>query len=73
MLAKHIGHFHVIDSDGSLHHEETSTHTPFGEGYIDFKAVVTAMAPILEPLDWWCVDFAFAPQLTSMPARPFRS
>jgi sugar phosphate isomerase/epimerase len=68
MLATHIGHFHVIDSDGSLHHEETSTHTPFGEGRIDFKAVVTALAPILEPLDWWCVDFCFCPT-TDVDAR----
>ena len=30
MLGDTIGHLHLIDSDGSLHDNETSTHTPFG-------------------------------------------
>ena len=37
LLAPHIGHFHVIDSNGSLHHGETSTHTPFGAGAYRFQ------------------------------------
>jgi sugar phosphate isomerase/epimerase len=60
-LKDHIGHFHLIDSDGSLHDDETSTHSPFGEGHIDFKEVISIMAPTLEKLDWWCVDFCFCP------------
>jgi sugar phosphate isomerase/epimerase len=60
-LKDHIGHFHLIDSDGSLHDDETSTHSPFGEGYIDFKEVISVMAPTIERLDWWCVDFCFCP------------
>lgn len=59
LVSEHIGHFHLIDSDGSLHHDETSTHTPFGEGHIDFKHVLKTMKPIIEPMDWWCVDFCF--------------
>lgn len=61
MVAEQIGHFHLIDSDGSLHNNETSTHTPFGEGNIDFNAVLQAMKPIIEPMEWWCVDFCFCP------------
>ena len=73
LVASHIGHFHLIDSDGSLHHGETSTHTPFGEGKIDFKAVLTAMKPILAPLEWWCVDFCFCPttEVDARKAIPF--
>ena len=59
MVAEHIGHFHLIDSDGTLHGDETSTHTPFGEGFIDFKAVLQTMKPVIEPLEWWGVDFCF--------------
>jgi sugar phosphate isomerase/epimerase len=58
-LKDHIGHFHLIDSDGTLHGDETSTHTPFGEGYIDFKEVLAALRPALDNLEWWCVDFCF--------------
>jgi sugar phosphate isomerase/epimerase len=60
-LDEHIGHFHLIDSDGSLHDDETSTHSPFGEGNIDFEDVLTVMKPTLEKLEWWCVDFCFCP------------
>jgi len=60
-LKENIGHFHLIDSDGSLHDDETSTHTPFGEGHIDFEEVLSVMAPTLEKLYWWCVDFCFCP------------
>jgi sugar phosphate isomerase/epimerase len=61
LLRDYIGHFHLIDSDGSLHNDETSTHTPFGQGYIDFKAVFASMRSLLESLEWWCVDFCFCP------------
>lgn len=60
-LEGYIGHLHLIDSDGTLHDDETSTHTPFGQGYIDFEEVLTALRPSLENLEWWCVDFCFCP------------
>jgi sugar phosphate isomerase/epimerase len=59
MLADHIGHLHLIDSDGSLHDNDTSTHTPFGKGHIDFPAVLKAMNPVIVDMPWWCVDFCF--------------
>jgi sugar phosphate isomerase/epimerase len=60
-LSGHIGHFHLIDSDGTLHDEETSTHVPFGEGYIDFIKVISSMKNEVEQLPWWCFDFCFCP------------
>ena len=59
MLEDYIGHFHLIDSDGTLHDEETSTHAEFGSGSVDFKAFFTELKPIITKLDWWCVDFCF--------------
>ncbi|WP_299549520.1 sugar phosphate isomerase/epimerase family protein [Seonamhaeicola sp.] len=60
-VKNHIGHFHLIDSDGTLHDEETSTHAPFGTGNIDFTKVIKAMKAEVEPLEWWCFDFCFCP------------
>lgn len=73
MLRGHIGHFHLIDSDGTLHDEETSTHAPFGEGFIDFKEVIAALRPEVEPLEWWCFDFCFCPttEADAKKAIPF--
>ena len=59
MLADWIGHFHLIDSDGTLHDNETSTHAAFGSGFIDFREVLIAMKPFVGDLPWWCVDFCF--------------
>ncbi len=53
-----IGHVHLIDSDNTLHADETSTHKPFRQGLIDFKA----LAPLLLALpgiEWWCIDLCF--------------
>ena len=61
MLDGLIGHFHLIDSDGTLHDDETSTHSPFGDGFIDFNAFLTEMKEMVEPFEWWCFDFCFCP------------
>ncbi len=61
MLHGHIGHVHFIDSDGTLHNDETSTHAPFGTGFIDFGEVISALRSDLAPLAWWCFDFCFCP------------
>lgn len=72
-LKGHIGHFHLIDSDGTLHDNETSTHAPFGEGNIDFVEVITAIKNEVEPLPWWCFDFCFCPttEADAKKAIPF--
>ena len=68
LLADKIGAFHIIDSDGTLHDEETSTHTPFGEGRIDFAELLATLAPHIADLEWWCVDFCFC-RTTERDAR----
>jgi sugar phosphate isomerase/epimerase len=62
MLGDQIGHLHLIDSDGSLHDQETSTHTAFGQGNVDFGQALAAIRPIVGGLPWWCVDFCFNPR-----------
>jgi len=61
-LQGHIGAIHVIDSDGSLHGDETSTHNPFGEGDLDFDQLVPALLKSGAPTDWWCIDLCFWPE-----------
>ena len=69
LVSHMIGHLHLIDSDGSLHGEETSTHTAFGEGKIDFGAALAAIRPVIADLPWWCVDFCFNPQTPTAGAE----
>jgi sugar phosphate isomerase/epimerase len=59
LLEGHIGHLHLIDSDGTLHDEETSTHAAFGAGKVDFTDFLSAMKPVISQIEWWCVDFCF--------------
>ncbi|MCZ6596633.1 MAG: sugar phosphate isomerase/epimerase [Planctomycetota bacterium] len=54
-----IGHIHLIDCDGTLHDDETSTHSPFGTGNVDFPAVLKALSPVWDDLEWCCFDFCF--------------
>ena len=60
MLEGRIGHIHLIDSDGTLHNDETSTHRPFGEGLIDFEALAPNLRAV-PGIDWWCIDLCFWP------------
>jgi sugar phosphate isomerase/epimerase len=63
MLRGKIGHLHVIDSDGTLHNDETSTHRPFGEGHIDFDEVLdAAVKDAGYQGEWFTVDLCFWPQ-----------
>jgi sugar phosphate isomerase/epimerase len=55
-----IRHLHLADSDGSLHDDDTSTHTPLGQGVVDFRALLRALEPIAGVLPWWCVDLCFS-------------
>jgi len=68
LLSSMVGHLHLIDSDGTLHNHETSTHTAFGWGHIDFIDVLRALKPVIKDLPWWCVDFCFNP-LTSTEGK----
>jgi sugar phosphate isomerase/epimerase len=57
LLDGRIGHIHLIDSDGTLHNDETSTHRPFGEGNIDFRSILPGLVAV--PVEWWCIDLCF--------------
>ncbi len=56
-----IGRLHLIDSDGTLHNDETSTHPPFGLGELDFDDIMPAIAAAGSPDDWWTIDLCFWP------------
>jgi len=56
-----INHIHLIDSDGTLHDNETSTHAPFGEGKIDFDELLPELAKNDMGHDWWTIDLCFWP------------
>ncbi len=63
MLKGKIGHVHLIDSDGTLHGNETSTHRPFGEGKIDFDKVIPAIMEDARYMGkWWTIDLCFWPE-----------
>ena len=59
-LKGQIGHFHLIDSDNTLHGDETSTHAPFGEGILKFDEIIPV---IMEETgydgDWFSIDLCF--------------
>jgi len=61
MLKGKIGHAHLIDSDGTLHGDETSTHRPFGEGKLDFDEVIPAIEAAGYEGPWWTIDLCFWP------------
>jgi sugar phosphate isomerase/epimerase len=54
-----INHIHLIDSDGTLHGGETSTHAPFGKGKINFDELLPELAK--NDVDWWTIDLCFWP------------
>jgi sugar phosphate isomerase/epimerase len=63
-LSGRINHIHLIDSDNTCHKDaegkdETSAHAPFGEGVIDFDALVPRLAQERLAHDWWTIDLCF--------------
>jgi sugar phosphate isomerase/epimerase len=64
-----IGHLHLIDSDGTLHDDETSTHAPIGDGLLDFPALLTELRHAGLPSDWWCIDLCFWPDAWAVTER----
>ncbi len=73
MLTGKIGHVHFIDSDGTLHDGDTSTHAPFGQGVLDFDAIVPALFDAGYNDEWWPIDLCFWPQAlqATAPAKAF--
>ena len=64
-----IGHIHLIDSDGTLHDNETSTHAPFGDGVLDFDALLPELNRSGCPGDWWTIDLCFWPDAWAVTER----
>jgi sugar phosphate isomerase/epimerase len=68
-LAGRVGHLHLIDSDGTLHNNETSTHAPFGQGVLDFDALIPALLRCGCPSNWWTIDLCFWPNAWEVTAQ----
>jgi len=64
-----IGHVHLIDSDGTLHDDETSTHAPFGEGVLNFDELLPELNRSGAPTDWWTIDLCFWPDAWAVTER----
>ncbi len=64
-----VGHWHLIDSDGTLHNNETSTHAPFGQGVLNFDALIPAMLQSGCPSNWWTIDLCFWPDAWQVTAQ----
>jgi len=62
-----INHIHLIDSDGTLHGGETSTHAPFGKGKINFDELLPELAK--NDIDWWTIDLCFWPDAWAVTAE----
>ena len=63
-----IAHVHLIDSDGTLHDNETSTHAPFGKGVLNWDQLIPELAKAGVPSDWWCIDLCFWPEAWEVTA-----
>jgi len=61
MLTGKIGHIHLIDSDGTLHDNETSAHAPLGTGRLDFDEIMPAILDAGYDDEWWPIDLCFWP------------
>ena len=68
MLKGKIGHVHLIDSDGTLHDNETSTHAPFGTGVLNFDELVPAIQKAGYDDPWWAIDLCFWPKAWDVTA-----
>jgi len=63
-----IGHVHLIDSDNTLHNNETSTHAPFGQGVLDFDRLIPELLRSGCPSNWWTIDLCFWPNAWEVTA-----
>jgi sugar phosphate isomerase/epimerase len=61
MLTGKIGHIHLIDSDETLHDDDTSTHAPLGTGVLDFDEIMKAILDAGYDDEWWAIDLCFWP------------
>lgn len=71
-LRGRITHVHLIDSDGTLHDNETSTHAPFGEGVLGWDRMISELVRADVPSPWWCIDLCFWPEAWDVTAEAKR-
>jgi sugar phosphate isomerase/epimerase len=64
-----INHIHLIDSDGTLHGDETSSHPPFGDGYLNFDEIIPELNKNTLSHDWWTIDLCFWPDAWAVTER----
>lgn len=64
-----INHIHLIDSDGTLHNDETSSHPPFGDGYLNFGEILPELNRNELSHDWWTIDLCFWPDAWAVTER----
>jgi sugar phosphate isomerase/epimerase len=69
MLSGKINHVHLIDSDGTLHGGETSTHRPFGEGLLNFSEIIPAIEKAGYAGQWWTIDLCNWPEAWDVTAN----
>jgi sugar phosphate isomerase/epimerase len=68
MLTGKIGHLHLIDSDNTLHDDDTSTHAPMGTGVLDFDTILPAIKEAGYDDEWWTIDLCFWPNALDVTA-----
>lgn len=62
LLKDKINVVHLIDSDGTLNGQGTSTHSPFGQGVLDFDQLIPALLNKAQYRgEWWAVDLCECP------------
>ena len=61
LLKGNIKLVHLIDSDNSLHDNDTSTHAPFGTGVLDFPKIIKSLAEAEYTGPWFVLDLCFWP------------
>lgn len=64
-----IGHIHLVDSDGTLHEQETSTHVPLGSGLLNFDTLIPVLNDAGCRDDWWVIDLCFWPKAIDVTAE----
>lgn len=70
LVSGYIKLVHVIDADGTLNHDNTSEHVPFGEGKIDFDQVIPALLNQGKYTgDWWAIDLCEWPDAWAVTAK----
>jgi sugar phosphate isomerase/epimerase len=72
LLHQAIGAVHVIDSDGTLYNDETSTHVPLGRGLIPWGEVAPKLLAVPR-IEWWCIDLCFCSNAWEMVEENLRT